>query len=342
MNRLPQGVVAIVPAVFAMALTDAIIKEWSAGISLWQIWVLRSLIVLPILFAVARGRVMVTAAGWVALRCFALILMYLTMYPALPLIDMSLAGAAFYTAPLFIAGMSALVLGQRIASVQWLAILVGFGGLVLIVRPFGATFTPVVILPIIAAFCYACAAVLTRARCMHVSPAAMAFWLNVAFLCIGALGIAALKLLPPIPLDFPFLFADWKPMTEQDWIVLVSLCGLMIGVAIGVAVAYKSPQPAVIATLEYSYMIFATFWGFVFFDEYPDLWTVCGMVLIAAGGCAALLLPDSWQLRRHNQIRQHNSSYLRGYPPDIRIDEAYPPSVNLELERHPRHWPRDT
>lgn len=194
------------------------------------------------------------------------------------------------------------MLGQRIASVQWLAILVGFGGLVLIVRPFGANFTPVEILPVTAAFCYACAAVLTRARCMHVSPAAMAFWLNVAFLGIGVLGIAALKLLTPIPLDFPFLLADWKRMAAQDWIVLAALCGLMIGVAIGVAVAYKSPQPALIATLEYSYMIFATL-GFVFFDEAPDVWTLCGMVLIAAGGCAALMVPESWRIRRRNQTR---------------------------------------
>ena len=62
------------------------------------------------------------------------------------------------------------------------------------------------------------------------------------------------------------------------------------GVAIGVAMAYQSPQTAVIATLEYCYMIFAILWGFVFFGDVPDLWTVLGMMLIAIGGCAALLV----------------------------------------------------
>lgn len=300
LNRLPQGVVAIVPSVFSMALTDAIIKEWSAGISLWQIWVLRSLILLPILLVMARGNVVVKGSGWLALRCCALILMYLTMYPALPLIDMSLAGAAFYTAPLFIAGLSALVLGHRICTLQWLAIMVGFGGLLVIVRPFAATFSPVIGLPVIAALCYACAAVLTRAKCMHASPTVMAFWLNVAFLGFGLLALGSLQLVPPISVDFPLLFADWQPMAPQDWGVLAILCCLMMGVAIGVAVAYKSPEPAVIATLEYCYMIFATFWGFVFFSEVPDVWTVCGMVLIAAGGCAVLLVPTSGQLDRRN------------------------------------------
>lgn len=95
MIRLPLGVLAIIPAVFAMALTDSIIKNWSAGISLWQIWVLRSALVLPVLFLMARGQVRVAPARWILLRCVALIGMYLAMYPALPLIDLALAGAAF-------------------------------------------------------------------------------------------------------------------------------------------------------------------------------------------------------------------------------------------------------
>ena len=292
MPRLPQGVLAIIPAVFAMALTDAIFKSWSAGISLWQIWVLRSLVVLPVLYVMAGGRVRVAGAGWIALRCLALILMYLTMYPALPLIDMSLAGAAFYTAPLFIAGLSALVLGQRIAGLQWLAILVGFAGLLLIVRPFGLAFTPIILLPVAAAFCYACAAVLTRAKCMGAEPVVMGFWLNVAFLVTG--GIAAALLQSGLTLrgvDFPFLLATWQPLAPADWAVILFLAVLMTGVSIGVAHAYKSPQPAVIATLEYAYMIFAIFWGFVFFSEVPDLWTILGMALIAAGGAAVLLVP---------------------------------------------------
>lgn len=296
--RLSPGVLAIVPAVFAMALTDALIKEWSSGLSLWQIWVMRSLLVLPVLLVLARGRVAVAGAGWIALRCLALVLMYLTMYPALPLIDMSLAGAAFYTAPLFIAGLSALLLGQRITRLQWLAILTGFAGLLFIVRPLGHAFSPVVFLPVAAAFCYACAAILTRARCMDTPPVVLGFWLNAAFLVIGAVFAAliaagATKGIAHPALDTPFLLGPWQPLAARDGAILGLLALLMVGVSIGVAVAYKSPQTAVIATLEYAYMIFATFWGFVLFAEIPDRWTIIGMALIAAGGAAVLLLPGA-------------------------------------------------
>lgn len=288
-RRLPQGVVAILASVFGMALADAIFKHASADMSLWQIWVMRSAMVLPVMFIMARGRVWHPAAGAIALRSLALIGMYLAMYPALPFIDMSLAGAAFYTAPLFIAGLSALVLGNRITRGHWLAILTGFVGLLVIVRPFAASFTPVVFLPVTAAAFYACAAILTRARCHQVAPVVLGFWLNVAFLLTGGLALAWLSLgLPRPAVDFPFLLATWRPLLPEDWRNIALLAVLILGVAIGVAKAYQSPQPEVIATFDYCYMIFAIFWGYVFFREVPDLWTLVGMSLIAAGGLAVL------------------------------------------------------
>lgn len=62
----------------------------------------------------------------------------------------------------------------------------------------------------------------------------------------------------------------------------------MIGIGIGLAHAYKSPRPQVIATFDYSFLIFASFWGYVFFGEVPDVATVSGMVLIAAAGAIVL------------------------------------------------------
>lgn len=52
--------------------------------------------------------------------------------------------------------------------------------------------------------------------------------------------------------------------------------------------AYQSPRPQVIATFDYAYLIFASFWGNVFFGEAPDFWTIAGMTLIAAAGLIVL------------------------------------------------------
>lgn len=293
---IPEGVPAIIAAVFAMALTDAIIKFSSAGISLWQIWVLRSLFVLPVLLTLTRGRIRVKEGRWVALRTLCLIMMYLCMYPALPFLDLALAGAAFYTAPFFIVGLSALVLRKAITIRHWLAIITGFAGLLLIVRPFGAAFTPAIFMPVAAAMFYALAAIITRSRCQSVPSGIQALWLNLAFLILGSVASVVLLWLGDgeVARQFPFLFAPWRAVTLQEWGIIALLALLMLGIAIGVARAYQTPHPEIIATVEYAYMIFAVFWGYVFFGEVPDLWTIAGMALITAGGLGIIFVS-----RRH-------------------------------------------
>ena len=293
---LPQGVVTIVATVFAMALTDAIIKLSSSEMTLWQIWILRSAIVVPILLVATKGRVCPPGTGWIIARGVALVVQYLCYYAVLPLIDMALAGAAAYIAPFFIVGLSALVLGNRITLRHWLAIATGFTGLLLIVRPFAAAFTPLVFLPIAAALFYAIAAILTRVKCAETPALILALWLNITCLAFG-LAIGAVRGLIVTPEWAGFIFGPWHSMAGGDWGMILVLCVLIIGIAIGLARAYQSPRPEVIATFDYSYMIFVVFWGYVFFGEVPDLWTLAGMALISAGGLGVLMIRDSGSSR---------------------------------------------
>jgi len=293
---LPQGVVTIVATVFAMALTDAIIKLSSSEMTLWQIWILRSAIVVPILLVATKGRVCPPGTGWIIARGVALVVQYLCYYAVLPLIDMALAGAAAYIAPFFIVGLSALVLGNRITLRHWLAIASGFAGLLLIVRPFAAAFTPLVFLPIAAALFYAIAAILTRVKCAETPALILALWLNITCLAFG-LAIGAVRGLIVTPEWAGFIFGPWHSMAGGDWGMILVLSVLIIGIAIGLARAYQSPRPEVIATFDYSYMIFVVFWGYVFFGEVPDLWTLAGMALISAGGLGVLMIRDSGSSR---------------------------------------------
>ncbi len=291
-SRLPEGVPAILLAVFAMALTDAIIKLSSSGMTLWQIWILRSSLVLPVLFLAARGRVTGPATGWVALRSAALVAQYICLYAVLPLIDMALAGAAFYVAPFFIVGLSALVLGNRVTFRHWMAILVGFAGLLMIVKPFSATFTPLIGMPVAAAAFYAMSAIITRARCATVTPLAIAFWLNLGCLVAGiALGLLRESL--PAPDWAGFITGPWHAMETRDWTMILALSGLIVVLSVSLAKAYQSPRPEVIAALDYVYMIFVVFWGYVIFAETPDLWTLLGIGLISAGGLSMLRIPPA-------------------------------------------------
>jgi drug/metabolite transporter (DMT)-like permease len=286
-----RGVMAILATVFAMALADAVVKLSSGGMSLWQIWVLRSALVIPVLLPLARKALWPEGLRWVLLRSAFLGLMYLGIYAAIPFLDLSVIAAALYTAPLFIVALSAVFLKEPILARHWCAIFLGFAGVLAVVRPFGSGFSPLAFLPVGAALLYSAAAILTRARCVGIRPATMALWLNLTFLVTG--GAASLTIQAGALQDFgyAFLFGPWHRMGWTDCWVIVGLSVLMVGIAIGLAHAYQSPRPQVIATFDYAYLIFAAFWGYVFFGEVPDFWTIVGMMLIATAGLAVLFSP---------------------------------------------------
>ncbi|MGL4237979.1 DMT family transporter [Tabrizicola sp.] len=291
--QLRNGVATILVTVFAMALADAVVKLSSAAMPLWQLWLLRSALVVPVLLAMARTALLPQRLGWIILRSVLLALMYLGIYAAIPVLDLSVIAAALYTGPLFIVAFSALILREPIGFAHWMAILGGFAGVLLIVRPLAAEFTLTTLWPLAAAVCYALAAVLTRAKCQAVSATAMALWLNLALLVIGAASGILIAAVAGPGEDFgnPFLLGLWQPMTAMLWGVVVMLSVLMVGIGIGLARAYQSPRPEVIATFDYAYLPFAAFWGYVFFGEVPDIWTAAGMTAILGAGLAVLALP---------------------------------------------------
>lgn len=281
------GVIVILMTVFAMALTDGFVKFSSASLTLWQIYVLRSIIAIPVLLLLTRRAVWPAAAGWVALRSIALLLMYLAIYAAIPVLDLSVIAASLYTAPLFIVLLSSLVLGERIARYQWAGIALGLAGVLLIVRPTVAGFSPLPLIPVAAAFLYAIAAIVTRAKCARETPMALALWLNITLLVAGAIASLAIGFAGPLP-AYPFLFGNWTAMGTREWQIIAILAGLIVGVSIGLARAYQSPKPQIIATFDYAYLIFAALWGYVFFGEVPGPRTIAGMAMIAFAGVMVL------------------------------------------------------
>lgn len=284
-QSLTAGIFTILLTVFAMALTDAFVKFASADMTLWQIYVCRSVLALPVLVFLTKGHVWPKAIGWVTLRSLALVAMYLAIYAAIPLLDLSVVAAALYTGPLFIVLLSAVFLREPIAPMQWMAVALGFVGVLFVVHPNGADFTALSLIPVIAAFLYAVAAVLTRAKCQEEAPASLAIILNITLVVFGALASVWLRISPSeYAQSYPFLFAQWSSFSIRTLGILAVMAVLIVGVSIGLAKAYQSPRPQIIATFDYAYLIFAAFWGYVFFGEKPQFWTMIGIIFIIVAG----------------------------------------------------------
>ena len=287
--HLVSGIVTILLTVFAMALTDAFVKYASSDMTLWQIYVCRSALALPPLLLLARGRICPASPRWVALRSMLLVMMYLAIYATIPILDLSVMAAALYTAPLFIVLLSAIFLAEKIRRAHWYAAVLGFVGVLVVVRPQGEEFTPMALVPVVAAALYAAAAVVTRGRCANESSATLALSLNIALVLVGAVASLYLAVFPSSnAAAYPFLLNGWSDLDTDALVVLVIMGALIVGVTVGLARAYQSPHPQIIATFDYAYLIFAAFWGFVFFREVPTASTLVGMVLIAGAGLLVL------------------------------------------------------
>jgi drug/metabolite transporter (DMT)-like permease len=290
-DRVFLSAAAIIFAVFLMAMQDAIVKLASVDLSLWQIFVLRSAIALPALAVVTTlrrdtGTMWRDAFGfWLFLRATLLTAMYVSLYASIPVLPLATLAAGFYTGPLFIAVLSAWTIGEPVRRMQWLALLIGFVGVLLILRPGSGVFTWLVLLPVLSGFFYALAAVLTRSRCRKRSPVTLAISLNVVLLMAGA--VASLALVPWRPAmteAAPFLLGNWAAMDAAAWVLVFVLAVLIVGIGVGLAAAYQSAPPATVATFDYSYLVFSAIFGILLFGEVPGLQTLAGMGLIAGAG----------------------------------------------------------
>ena len=283
---------AILAACLALSLGDALIKQSSASFVIWQIFVVRSAIAIPFLlyFARLQGCAMPIRprhTGWTMLRSLILVLMWILYFAALPRMQLATAAAAYYTLPIFIMLLAALFLGEAMTVRGWLAAALGFGGVLLILQPETGDFDILALLPVAAAICYACAMLLTRAKCREENAAVLSLWLNCCFLASGALALLALWLWQPSP-DMvainPFLLGAWIPMWLDEWRAMGILAAAIVVGSIGAALAYQNAPASVIAIFDYSYLVFALVWGNLLFDELPTLAAAGGMVLIVTAG----------------------------------------------------------
>ena len=189
-DKTYQAIVVVIFTVFALALGDAIIKGMSSAFSLWQIFTLRSLIVIPVLICILRFRHSLSSLlplqiGWTLLRSLLLTLMWVTYYVALPKVELSVAAAAYYTLPLFISLFASLFLGESVGNRGWVAMVLGFCGVLLVLKPEVTDFNRFALLPILSAILYALAMILTRSKCKHENIFVLSLWLNISMFVIG-------------------------------------------------------------------------------------------------------------------------------------------------------------
>lgn len=292
-QHIRLGIALIVLGAFVISVSDLVFQVFAGGLSLWQVFAVRGVITLPLLIALGFRHLPHFAqafAPWPLLRAITFTATLLLFYAALPYLDLSVVGAANYTAPLFVALLAAWLLREGLGPRGWLGLGLGFGGILLLLKPGTGDFSPWVLLPLLGAVSYAISHTITRAKCQHLHPFALSFGQNFMMMASGFLFgglVLAFAPAPDLAAAYPALLGPWPPLSALDWGVLVGLAVLTVTASTLLARAYQAAPGPIVATFEYTYLIFAAGWD-TLRGNLPDTWALLGMVLIIVAGLIVL------------------------------------------------------
>jgi len=253
---------------------DLCAKELLHTYSLVQFVLLRSAIAIAILLAVAPRfgglrELRTREIGWHAVRSvFAIGAMYGFFYglARMPLVNALTLG---YTAPLIVTALSAIFLGDEVGWRRWTAVVIGFIGVLVMLRPGRGELSFAAIAVLIAAFCYASQAITARRLGGTESTMSLAFYVVVG----------------PLVVACAFIDGDtWLAPDLTGWLLLFGAAICSVFAWVGFVNGYRAVSPAILAPLEYTALVAGAIAGFLIWDEVPDRWVVGGAMIIMASG----------------------------------------------------------
>ena len=215
--------------------------------------------------------------------CFGLVGMT-TWFYSIALLPLAEAVALNFTVPLFATAGAALVLGEVVRARRWSATIVGFLGVLVIVRPGFAEVSPAMALPVLSALVMACSTLMVKSLSETENPNAIVLYMNL--------------LLTPLSL-VPALFV-WRWPVGLEWLSLFAV-GALAAVAHSLLTrAYAKADASAVMPFDYARLPFVALIAYLAFGEVPDLWTWIGGAIIA--GAAIYIAHREAQVAKLRQV----------------------------------------
>ena len=279
-------------AALGFAIQDAVVKMLTVSGSLWQLMLLRSLLVVLLIITCAYfwEKIFVVSPRrkfWPLVRAFFMSIAYTLFYASLPFVSVSEASVCFFVAPAFVCLFAVILLGEKIGFWRISSIFIGFIGVLIVIQPGFDGFKPVLFFPVAAGAAYALAVVITRGFCKNEPSFSLIIVHNFFYALLGAFLVTFFTFMPVDPNMVrmnPFLLSGWVESTKA-LLFLIGLTSLTHILAMTSSiVAYQSSEASLVAPLEYTYLIFAAFLDFIIWDFIPSETQVLGAITITIAG----------------------------------------------------------
>ncbi|WP_234464209.1 DMT family transporter [Paracoccus caeni] len=276
-----QGALFMTASMAGFAVEDSLLKTAAASLPVGQVLITFGLL------GVLSFSVMALIAGEspmtrqmlqpaMILRSICEVIGRLFFMLAIALTPLSTASAILQATPLVVMVGAIFLFGEQIGPRRWLAVALGFAGVLLILRPGAEGFGPLSLLALVAMLGFAGRDLATRA-----APP------SLSFRQLGVLGFAMLVIAGLIAL--PFGAAPSMP-EPRAWLFLIAASATGILAYTALTIAMRTGEVGAVTPFRYTRLVFAMIAGIVIFAERPDMPTIIGSIIIIVAGIAALRL----------------------------------------------------
>ena len=272
------GITAMLISVLLFSIMDATVKWMGSIYGTHQIIFFRCTVALvPVLTLIyMRGGWSILRTGKPALHLLRSMLGLTAMtcaFYGFSLMRLADAISIMHTTPLFMTVLSVLLLGERVGIRRWSAVLLGFIGMLIVVRPGEGMWESGSAIMLTAAFCIAMTTVIIRHLSATDDPIAITFYFTVAGSLYGTAACA---------------IYGWQTPPLRDFLLLCAI-GLLGGIAqYAMTLSYRNAEVGLVAPLKYLSIAIGGSFGYIVWTEVPDTQSLVGIAIIVATGLYTL------------------------------------------------------
>ncbi len=272
MNENPlRGIALMIGATICFSLSDTMAKVLVGAIPAVEIaWIRYVVFTLMALGPVIRGgraNARARQPKMQILRGLGIVLSSVAFISGLAYLPMAEAAAVSFASPLFITLLAVPLLGEVVGVRGWAGVLVGFVGVMIVVRPGTGGFHPAAFLVLLSSLAWAISMIATRKMGGERASATVLWTAGSGLLVLTAL------------LPFSLAAITWPQLGLAILLGMVASTGQWMAV-----LAYRHAAASVLAPLSYGQLIWSSTFGFLVFSTLPDEWTLIGAVFIIGSG----------------------------------------------------------